>query len=319
MSKEFDHKIIDLYSNCEFEKVIEEIKDLSDPILVFFKLKSYIALNDYQNAFSTYLSCREELENYDLQESGKMYFYILVKLNKPNKFIFDEIEYFKCRPYVNQETEEFLVNLDSFVFALKDSINEEKDDSNLELSVEQILNMFKSHDPEIVLTAINYAFTNERTKRLDLANNVIGILENKTEQNITYWLLFEFLIWNNVDYNFIVKISDNYLTLNPSKLLVKKSTQAHLIDKIVDFIENNEKDISIKNYVISVIDKGSYFLAPDYITNDDELNSYIFACYRYVFKLFNMSKNEDSLFDYFKIRSNKTKADKYYKILFQVR
>lgn len=319
INEELRDKIVKLYSLGEFQKVIDEVQDFSDPVPVFFKLQSYIALNDFQNAYTLYLAYRDDLEDYNLQLSAKLYFFLLLKLKKSTKVLSDEIEHFKCRPYVNQETEEFLVNLDSFIFALKDSIQNESEEASEELDAEQIISMFKSNDPEMILMAINYAFTNEKIKRLDLSNNVIEILDNKNEQNLAYWLLFEYLIWNHVDRNFVVKISDNYLTLNPSQLLIKKNTQARLINKIVEFIATHEKDISIRNYVVSTIDKGSYFLAPDYLTNEDELYSYVFACYRYVFKLFNMMKNDDSLFEYFKIHSNKNKSDKYYKILFQVR
>lgn len=318
MNEDYLEKIIKLFSTGKYKEVIKETDNDFKPEIVLLRMKSYIAIGEYETAYNLYLLTREDLEDFNLIESAQLYFYLLVELKKPIRVFIDEIEHFKCKPYVNQETEEFLIKLDEFILNLRDSLNNsEEDDQNY--SVEDILEMFNSNSPEIVLAATNYAFTNERFKQIDLASNVIEILENREEQNLTYWMLFEFLIWNQVDRNFLVKIGDNYLTINPSKLLVKKNIQTNLINEKVDFIDNNEKDISIRDYVIPIIDQGSYFLAPDYLTTEDEINSYIFAVYRYVFKLFNITENEDSLFEYFKIHSNKNKSDKYYKILLLVR
>ncbi len=319
MNEEYLEKIIRLYSNGKYREVIRETDNDFRPEIVLLRMKSYIAVEEYENAYNLYLLTREDLENFNLIEAAQLYFYILIKLKKSIKILIDEIEHFKCKPYVNQETEEFLISLDEFIINLRDSLNNENEEDDPNYTVDEVLEMLNSNSPEIVLAATNYAFTNERFKQLDLASNVIEILDSRHEQTLTYWMLFEFLIWNQVDRNFLVRIGENYLTLNPSKLLVKKSTQLKLINEKVDFIDNHEKDISIRDYVIPIIDQGSYFLAPDYLTTEDEINSYIFAVYRYVFKLFNMSENEDSLYEYFKVHSNKDKSDKYYKILLLVR
>ncbi|MBQ9266302.1 MAG: hypothetical protein IJ186_04495 [Bacilli bacterium] len=318
MNEEYLDKITKLFANGKYKEVIDNTQNDFNPEIVFLRMKSYIALNEYENAYNLYLLSREQLEDYDLIKAGKLYIYLLIELKKPLSLLINEIEHFKCRPYVNQETEEFLITLDQFILELKDSLDYNSENF-IDYPVEEILEMFKSKSAEIVLQATNYAFTNERFKQIDLTQNVIEILNEKNDYDLTYWILFEFLIWNQVDQNFLVKIGENYFTLNPSKLLYKKNVQAQLINEKVEFIQNHEKDMTIMGYVVPIIDQGSYFLAPDYLSNEDEANSYIFAVYRYVFKLFNITENEDTLFEYFKIHSNKNKSDKYYKILLLVR
>lgn len=308
--------LLELYKQGKYEEVIKSAISINDFNAIFLLLRSYIVLKCYQNALNAYLTYRDYLENNNLVESIKIYLYLLIKLNTRSSKISDEIEYFRGKKYVNQETEEFLCKLEDYVDELK------KDNETKEyFSNEEIITLLKSNDENKVASALNELVSNKSYEEINLPLIISGILKDKCELDCVYGMLLDYLIF--VDYNdtFLCKSGNNYYQINPHNMVIEKNEQNNLIREAMNFIYAHEKNVTLLNLVSIYFLKGSYLLAPNFLKNSIECASYAVAIYEYVNTLLGLDKanlDNSETYLYFLDKSNIELVDNYHSILLKL-
>lgn len=308
--------LLELYKQGKYEEVVKNAISVNDFNAIFLLLRSYIVLKCYQNALNAYLTYRDYLENNNLVESIKIYLYLLIKLNAKTSKISQEIEYFRGKKYVNQETEEFLCRLEDYIDELK------KDSEVKEyFSINEIIDLLKSNDENKVASALNELVSNKSYEEVNLPLIISGILKDKCEIDCIYGMLLDYLIF--VDYNdtFLCKNGNNYYQINPHQMIIEKNNQNILIRNALNFIYAHEKNVTLLNLVSIYFLKGSYLLAPNFLTNNFECSSYAIAVYEYVNSMLGLEKNNlenSETYLYFLDKSNIELIDNYHSILMKL-
>lgn len=299
-------ELLELYKNGKYQDVIDNAKGINDFNAVFLLLRSYIALNNFMEALKTYNEYREILENNNLIESMKVYLFLLVKTEASENKIQQEIEYFKDKNYVNQETEEFLCKLEKYVKMIQAS-----EEPFEKYSIEEVIEMLKSDDEAVVFTALSELINDEKFKSINLSPTIEKILKDKCKMSLTYGMLLDFLVSNSYKCNLLFKKDGIYFNVDPSGLTKLSLEQTKLIHQALSHIQSNEKNISIGDFVIKAIIKTSYQLAPKYITTLRELSSYVCACYIMASDVFKVALDGDDVYDFYLNVSDKKIIDGY--------
>lgn len=265
--------LLELYKQGKYQDVIDNADFMSDYNTLFLVLRSYLSLGLHSEALNFYQTNRETLEKYNLIESTKIYLFLLVSLNFNKSKIKDAIEYFQDKGYVNQETEEFLSKLDDYV----DSLFKEEDTGDI--SIDELIDMLASSSPSHVAIALNQAVSNPKYSAINLPIAISQILKEKNEIDYASSMLLDYLIYADYNDTFLLRKQSNYYRINPHDLVEDKNKQNHFLEEAIIYINANEKDVTILNKVIALINGGSYILIPNYLTNENATNAYIAACY----------------------------------------
>lgn len=306
-------ELLELYKNGKYEEVIKEAENINDFNAIFLLLRSYIALNRDFEAIDAYQKFRESLESHNLIESIKIYLYLLVRTGADKYKMQKEIDYFRDKNYVNQETEEFLCKLDEYVEEIKES------EKTLEkYTVEEVIEMLKSNDEHIVFAALNEIIRDEKYRSINLMPTIAEILNEKAYMSITYGMLLDFLVTNRFDCSLLFKNNGHYFKINPSELADLSIEQAKLVNQALAQIQSNEKNISIGNYVIKIIIKATYFLAPRYISNITEMASFVCAIYQMACSTFKVNLSDDKVLDFYINLADKHYVEEYYNYIIKL-
>lgn len=287
-------ELLELYKNGKYQEVIDHAESINDFNAVFLLLRSYIALNKFYDALQTYNKYREVLESNNLIESIKVYLFLLVKTEASEAKLEKEVEYFKDKNYINQETEEFLCKLEEYIKQVKN------DNKNFEkYSIEEVIEMLKSDDETVVFSALSELINDDKFKSINLLPTIENILKEKCVMNLTYGMLLDFLVSNSYRCNLFFKKDGVYFNIDPSTLTKQNLEQAKLVHQALSHIQSNEKNISIGDFVLKILVKSSYQLAPNYIKNLRELSSFVCAAYYYASEVFKIGLDGDAVYEFY--------------------
>lgn len=287
-------ELLELFKNGKYEEVISHVEEINDYNAIFLLLRSYIALNKYFDAIKTYQKFREVLENNNLIESIKVYLYLLVETGADDTRLQKEIDYFQDKNYVNQETEEFLCELNKYIEAIKDNRKTFE-----KYSIEEVIEMLKSDDEHLVFAALSEIIHDDKYRKIDLMPTIAKILEERNVMDITYGMLLDTLVVNKYSCSLMFKNNGHYYKINPSDYSELNLKQDKLLSQALSHIQSNEKNISIGEFVMKTMVKYSYQLAPKYLTNISELSSFVVACYRLASLIFKVTLNDDQVLSFY--------------------
>ena len=299
-------ELLELYKNGKYQEVIDNAKKINDYNAVFLLLRSYIALDMFKEALENYYKYRELLENNNLIESMKIYLFLLVKMDVGRVKIDQEIDYFKDKNYVNQETEEFLCKLDLYVENIRriESVHDK-------YSTEEVIEMLKSDDENVVFSGLGELLSDEKYNLINFFPIIEKILQEKCNFNFIYGLLLSFLISKNYKCKLLFKKNGAYYNFDPSEFTKRSIEQDKLIQQAVSHIQCNEKNITIGDFVIRTIIRSSYLLVPNFITTLREIASYVCASYVLASEAFKVSLEGDTVYDFYLNIADKKSIDGY--------
>ena len=288
--------IATMFDKQEFEEIIENFKNSLKYEDLLYVLSSYISLNNVGGAYEFYKKREKILEKTDFLASMNYLLLILALLNN-NELVKREFERIKSIPYISQEVEEFIHDLDENYKKIK-ATTEENSSTNYNF-IEEL----NSENCDDVIGAIKYIHENFKdkinsygvvfyeafTKRenFDLAKNflLLELLETGLDKDISFFK------------------NGKFYYINPKEYQVQYLTYEKKIDEMIKFVKRNEK-------VTNLIDDISYYFIsflnneiPTFF-NNEQLETILYLAIRKAYMNISADINEDSIVKELKIDEN---------------
>ncbi len=288
--------IAEMFEKQEFEEIIENFKNSNKYEEILYVLSSYISLNNVGAAYELYKKKEKILEKENFISSMNYLFLILALLNNDD-LVKREFSRIKSLPYISQEVEEFLRDLDSNYQKIKSATIEDN--------------------------SSNYNFIDELNGEKD--ENVIGAIkyihENYKDQLAGYGVLFyeafikrekfdlakNFLLLELLEIGFDKEISffknGKFYYINPKEYQKRYLEYERMIDDFIKYIRKNEK---ITNLIDDIIYYFVSFLNNEIPTffKKEELETILYLAIRKSYQNINADFNDDLLVKELKIDEN---------------
>ncbi len=288
--------IAEMFEKQEFEEIIENFKNSNKYEEILYVLSSYISLNNVGAAYELYKKKEKILEKENFISSMNYLFLILALLNNDD-LVKREFSRIKSLPYISQEVEEFLRDLDSNYQKIKSATIEDN--------------------------SSNYNFIDELNGEKD--ENVIGAIkyihENYKDQLARYGVLFyeafikrekfdlakNFLLLELLEIGFDKEISffknGKFYYINPKEYQKRYLEYERMIDDFIKYIRKNEK-------ITNLIDDITYYFV-SFLNNEiptffkkEELETILYLAIRKAYQNINADLNDDLLVKELKIDEN---------------
>lgn len=288
--------IAEMFEKQEFEEIIEDFKNSNKYEEILYVLSSYISLNNVGAAYELYKKKEKIIEKENFISSMNYLFLILALLNNDD-LVKREFSRIKSLPYISQEVEEFLRDLDSNYQKIKSATIEDN--------------------------SSNYNFIDELNGEKD--ENVIGAIkyihENYKDQLAGYGVLFyeafikrekfdlakNFLLLELLEIGFDKEISffknGKFYYINPKEYQKRYLEYERMIDDFIKYIRKNEK---ITNLIDDIIYYFVSFLNNEIPTffKKEELETILYLAIRKSYQNINANFNDDLLVKELKIDEN---------------
>lgn len=288
--------IAEMFEKQEFEEIIEDFKNSNKYEEILYVLSSYISLNNVGAAYELYKKKEKIIEKENFISSMNYLFLILALLNNDD-LVKREFSRIKSLPYISQEVEEFLRDLDSNYQKIKSATIEDN--------------------------SSNYNFIDELNGEKD--ENVIGAIkyihENYKDQLAGYGVLFyeafikrekfdlakNFLLLELLEIGFDKEISffknGKFYYINPKEYQKRYLEYERMIDDFIKYIRKNEK---ITNLIDDIIYYFVSFLNNEIPTffKKEELETILYLAIRKSYQNINADFNDDLLVKELKIDEN---------------
>lgn|SRR5574344_134243 len=258
-------KIKDYFQKGDFVNVIKETSSSNDAEDLLFRILSFEALYKYDDALAEYYKNRSLVENWDLISSCKALVFLLVYFKKDNELTL-EIEHFRDFPYINQETEEFMKNLDNYIIHLKEYFSESKEDvsENLTNIKETLFNGNKDEQ----LYAIKKIYDLE-SQGISCLGVVSEYLKTKTNFDTNYSLLLDYAIFAKLPDKLIFKKQGKYFSIVPADYTSYLKVLSEELNNKIKYMNMTEKNVSIIRY-ISVLARPTFiYVLPEKLRTED--------------------------------------------------
>lgn len=286
-------KIAEMFDKQEFEQIIEIFKDSFKYEDLLYVLSSYISLNNVGGAFEFYKKREKILEKTDFLASMNYLLLILALLDN-EELVKREFERIKSLPYISQEAEEFIQDLDKNYRKIKATT---EDNSATNYNFIEELNSDNSDD---VIGAIKYIHENFEDK----INSYGVVFYEAFIKRVNFDLAKNFLLLELLETGFDKEISffknGKFYYINPKEYQVQYLTYEKKIDEMIKFIKRNEK-------VTNLIDDISYYFIsflnneiPTFF-NNDELETILYLAIRKAYTNISADINEDNIVKELKI------------------
>lgn len=304
-------ELLQLFKMRQFEKVIEESKEVEDFNAYFLRIRSFIALGQNEDALKEYDDKRFDIETNDLLSSMKLYIEILVSLNFPYNKILESCTRFYDFPYVNLETEEFISKLPNSIFEMIE--NKKRNETDIiaknTIDIDEIIN---STDCNFIYESLLEINKNDTQKTYQILPKINGYLKEQNEFDLKYGIFLEELIICNykASLNFR-KNGEYFFALNPSKFYQKYINQLSQFKENLRIINECNSDITLIELTIRYATMCIPYVIPDFLDTQLKMNAYFVACFKIASKNMCAKTNADSLF--ITLNCDKSDIEKYEK------
>jgi|GEM_PF-2371405 hypothetical protein len=301
-------KIKNFFQKGDYENVLKETTFSDDAEDLLFRILSFEALCKYKDALQEYYKSRNLVENWDLVSSCKALMFLLVYFKKDDE-LKKELEHFRDFPYINQETEEFMRNLDDYIVHLKQYFNESNKDSAQNL--QDIKDALFSGNNDEQLYAIKKIYDLE-SQGISCLSIVSDYLKSTSKFDTNYALLLDYAIFAKLPDKILFRKKDKYYSIIPEEYTTYLKVLSQKLNEKVSYMNMTEKNISIVRY-ISVLARPTFiYMLPEKMTTED-LDSLLAALVIQGSKLYGADITTD---DYLKsLVFTETKVKKFEEII----
>jgi len=296
-------------SQEEINKFIEDNHNSSDPEVVFvnfiFRIRSSLY---HESAYKYYKDNHLTIENFDLINGSFIFLNLLIFLKKDDEAI-DMVPYYQNLPYVNQETEEYLRNLNHVVMdliKLRDKPNNETKKYDVEYYKNAFLKAQKLEEVNKLVAELVSRYDDLKLPEcLEIFNFAF---ENKQNDPMICSLLVFFLILLESEKNIVFSMNGKIYSFAPKDKKEEINLTIKVIKEAADYIRKSEKNMTVSSISREFTEYSAQFFFPDYLTLDD-LDNFIAA----VLKLANDLAGEDYLADplYESLKINNAERDRF--------
>ena len=288
--------IAEMFEKQEFEEIIEDFKNSNKYEEILYVLSSYISLNNVGAAYELYKKKEKIIEKENFISSMNYLFLILALLNNDD-LVKREFSRIKSLPYISQEVEEFLRDLDSNYQKIK-SATIEDNSSNY-----NFIDELNGEKDENVIGAIKYI---HETYKDQLAGYGVLFYEAFIKRE-KFDLAKNFLLLELLEIGFDKEISffknGKFYYINPKEYQKRYLEYERMIDDFIKYIRKNEK---ITNLIDDIIYYFVSFLNNEIPTffKKEELETILYLAIRKSYQNINADFNDDLLVKELKIDEN---------------
>lgn len=288
--------IAEMFEKQEFEEIIENFKNSNKYEEILYVLSSYISLNNVGAAYELYKKKEKIIEKENFISSMNYLFLILALLNNDD-LVKREFSRIKSLPYISQEVEEFLRDLDSNYQKIK-SATIEDNSSNY-----NFIDELNGEKDENVIGAIKYI---HETYKDQLAGYGVLFYEAFIKRE-KFDLAKNFLLLELLEIGFDKEISffknGKFYYINPKEYQKRYLEYERMIDDFIKYIRKNEK---ITNLIDDIIYYFVSFLNNEIPTffKKEELETILYLAIRKSYQNINADFNDDLLVKELKIDEN---------------
>ena len=288
--------IAEMFEKQEFEEIIEDFKNSNKYEEILYVLSSYISLNNVGAAYELYKKKEKIIEKENFISSMNYLFLILALLNNDD-LVKREFSRIKSLPYISQEVEEFLRDLDSNYQKIK-SATIEDNSSNY-----NFIDELNGEKDENVIGAIKYI---HETYKDQLAGYGVLFYEAFIKRE-KFDLAKNFLLLELLEIGFNKEISffknGKFYYINPKEYQKRYLEYERMIDDFIKYIRKNEK---ITNLIDDIIYYFVSFLNNEIPTffKKEELETILYLAIRKSYQNINADFNDDLLVKELKIDEN---------------
>lgn len=235
-----------LFENQEFEEIIEKYSDSKKYDEILYVLSSYISLGQIPESYEHYKTNQNILEKTDFIASMNYFLLILALFN--NQVIIDkELNRIKNMPYISQQVEEFIKDLDENFKKIRQATDESGDNSDENFNYVEAL---KSENEDEVIKAIQYIHENFA----DSINSYSVLFydafkERKTFDTAKNLLLIELIQTGfNRDISFIK--NGKFYLFKPEELTVTYGKYDREMQALIDIVKKEEKNVNLIDDIV---------------------------------------------------------------------
>lgn len=285
--------IAELYEKEKFEEIIETFKDSKKYEEILYVLSSFLALNNIGGAYEVYQQKAKILEKTNFLAAMNYLLLILALLNNEEltKREFDRI---KSLPYISQEVEEFIQDLDKNFEKIK-AATIEISETNY-----NYIDELNSDKVERVLEAIRYIHENFKDK----INSYGVVFYEAFAKRENFDLAKNFLLLELLATGFDRDISffknGKFYYINPKEYQKQYNEYEMLVDNFIKFVKKTEK-------VTNLIDDITYYFVsfindqiPTFYTQED-LETILYLSVRKAYQNVNSDMSDDEVVKKLKI------------------
>jgi len=281
-------KIKENFENGLYELVIEETINSKNPEDILYRIMSFECMHDYKNSYNCYIENRVLVENWDIISSAKTLFYLLVEQNKDD-LIPKEIEHFKDFSYVNQETEEFINNLENYINEIQENFKISKNHNNIDL--DDIISKLNDGNRDEKLFAIQEIF-NLEGKGISCDGIVADFLKKTSRFDTNYGLLLYYAITRKLNENVVFKKADKYYSMTPALFTDYVVETIAILNEKLKVMSSSEKNLSIIRYIILIAKPTFIYLLP-YKINKKDIDTLMGALVATASDIFDVDYSQD--------------------------
>jgi hypothetical protein len=261
------------YTQEEIDKYIEDNCNSSDPETVYdnfiFRMHSERYFN---SAYKYYKDNQNTIDNFDLKDASYSFLLLLVTLKKDDEAL-DLVSYYQNLPYVNQETEEQLRDLNHIVLNMikqRDYVVNEKNIKTVDYYKEKLGNA-KNHAEITELVS-------EIAKNFDFftADEVLEIFEfaydkhQNNEKNASYFV-FILIIYKSKK-NVVLSKDGKVYSFIPIDKTEENNISMKVVNDVANDIRMSEKNMTVSSISRSYTDTIGFYIVPEFLTEKDKQN-----------------------------------------------
>lgn len=283
----------------DFIGFLNDTSNTKNPDLILYRIIAYQALDKFEEAYKEYIKNRIIVEKKSLISSCKLFFILLFELKKTDNLI-AEIEHFKDAPYVNQETEEFMQNLDKYVNDLKEYYNYHDD---LTFDEDELYRFFCSKNIDEQFYAIS-KLNNLANKGIVCTQIIINFFNNFPNYTLMHGMLIEYLVNTQCGLTVNFKKGSKYYSIryeDYSSYFFKFKSEFGLL---IDEFSKTEKNMSVIHYVLSVYLLLFLYIFPLQI-NEKDYDNFLAAMIKRSGQIYQINLNEDEFYNGLKKQDKK--------------
>ena len=293
-------KIKDLFINGMYESILNQKINENDGEDILYKILSFEAIHKYEEALDLYYENRKIVENWDLISSSKALLYLLVYFKKFDK-INEEKEYFRNLPYVNQQTEEYLNSMDTYVNQVIEYFNQNEPDK--ETNINTIKSMLYGNTKEEKLDAIKQLLDLE-SQGVRCDDIVYDYLTSTLKFDSIYSILLEYAMLGKMNKRITFKKNDVYYSIIPSEYASYMHSMEEAISNDLKYLSRTMKNISVFNYISILYRPAFIYLLPEKIEKDD-LQCLLAAIIEDACEIYGLKPEDDNCYQELKINTDK--------------
>ncbi len=303
-------KILNTNPN-NYEDILKVINDYQLNESDIFYLINYFSCNGkLEFALKLFEQYRDKLEHFNYLNSIVSHLTILISLKDYEELKLVKEEYLSA-PYISQEVEEFLKNIDKTIQSIMKAFETVDVINNEDIDINNVKKLLDDKNPDNVLYGL---FLEEKIKKdgINLDEYVKNLCQKSTNFSLKNAYLINFLLENKIAASITIEKMGTIITFNTNEYFNSYSDAKKRLYKKINEINGIAKEVGIYNVFVGICTKTFLFVIPEYLESFDA-DTFLRANYEIILSMYQNDGFDDPIINYLSI--NDKLYQKYYDLV----